>query len=62
MRLAYNLKAVFSSHAFLNFGRLFVVTACTYSKMSLKFGGSGGGGWGLHSPQPLLAYTLGKPT
>ena len=47
---AYNLKAVFSSLTFLNFGRPFVVTACTHSNMSLKSGGAS-------APQPL-AYTL----
>ena len=47
---AYNLKAVFSSLAFLNFGRPFAVTACTHSNMSLKSGGAS-------APQPL-AYTL----
>ena len=33
---AYNLKAVFSSPAFLNFGCPFAVNACTHSNMSLK--------------------------
>ena len=52
MRLAYNLKAVFSSHTFLNFGRLFVVTTCTHSNMSLKSGGRGG--MASVPPAPLL--------
>ena len=46
MRLAYYLKAVFSSLAFLNFGRLFVVTACNISSKS--------GGGASVPPAPLL--------
>ena len=69
MRLAYNLKAVFSSHAFLNFGRHFVVTACTHSNISLKSGGGGGGGASVPPdfklmfpllPQPSLPTPLGS--
>ena len=50
----YNLKAVFSSLAFLKFGRPFSVTACTHSNMSLKSEGAS-------ATPPLLAYTLGSP-
>ena len=50
MIYAYNLKAVFSSLAFLNFGCPFVVTACTHSHMSLKSGG-------LQPPPPSLLPT-----
>ena len=39
---AYNLKAFFSSLAFLSFGRPFAVTVFTHSNMSLKSGGGGG--------------------
>ena len=53
MRLAYKLKAVFCSLAFLNFGHPFVVTACTHSNMSLKSGG-------LQHP-PLSTPLLWKP-
>ena len=50
---AYNLKAVFFSLAFLNFGHPFAVTACTHSNMTLKSGG------GFNPPGFPLAYTLG---
>ena len=46
----YNLKVVFSSLVFLNFGCPFTVTAC--NNMSLKSWGGGGGGGG-YPPPPL---------
>ena len=48
---AYNLKAAFSSFAFLNFGHPFAVTACTHNNMSLKSGAASA------LPPP---YTLGQ--
>ena len=63
---AYNLKAFFFSSlvffVIIHFGHPFVVTACTHSNMSLKFGGrGGGGGGGAFSPCLPLANTLAHP-
>ena len=59
----YNLKVVFSSLVFLNFGCPFTVTAC--NNMSLKsWGGGGGGGYpppplnNVHSVQLYLLQQL----
>ena len=58
----YNLKVVFSSLVFLNFGCPFTVTAC--NNMSLKSWGGGGGGYpppplnNVHSVQLYLLQQL----